>query len=239
MATSNSPSCSAVLLGPVTKSASGMRRRMILPRARGQLDLGFMRDQAGRAVGGGRSVDDIAADGGLRADLVVGEPHRAARHGRQRARERGIVEEALDRRGGAEPHAPLVDAQFVEFGDFRRRRSAPGCRHRRRGPRAPKATCRCSRRRCDSGRDAASIAAKASASEAGVRYSSQMSIQCSSSSLPTSGRVGRERQRCRTSAVQPHPVGYARPPLPLRGEGSRITPPPLSARRPFSPSPPP
>ncbi len=83
-----------------------------------QLHFRFMRDQAGRGVGGGRGVDDIAADGRLRADLVVGEPHRATRHRRQCAAELWVVEETLDGGGGAEPHALVVDAQFIELGDF-------------------------------------------------------------------------------------------------------------------------
>ena len=78
-----------------------------------------MRDQAGRSVGRRRGIDDIAADGRLRADLVVGKPHRAARHGRQSADERGIVEEALDWRGGAKPHARVTDGYFTQFRDFR------------------------------------------------------------------------------------------------------------------------
>ena len=49
------------------------------------------------------------------ADLVVGEPDRAARHRRHRAAERGIVEEALDRRRRAEAHARVVDATLVQF----------------------------------------------------------------------------------------------------------------------------
>ena len=86
---------------------------------RDELDFCVVGDQAGRDVGGRRSIDDIAADGRLGADLVVGEPHRTARHGGQRASERGIVEETLDRRRGAEPHAAFADLQFVKLGNTR------------------------------------------------------------------------------------------------------------------------
>jgi len=45
-----------------------------------ELDLRRMREQAGRGVGCGRCIDDVAADGRLRPDLIVGEPDRATRH---------------------------------------------------------------------------------------------------------------------------------------------------------------
>ena len=66
----------------------------------------------GRAVGGRRGIDDIAADGGGFPDLVVGEPHRAARHAGQRAGER------RDRRGSAGSASPRRCARA------RRRRAA-------------------------------------------------------------------------------------------------------------------
>ena len=47
-----------------------------------QLDFRVIRDQRRRYVSRRRGVDDVAADGGLRANLFVGEPHRAARHAR-------------------------------------------------------------------------------------------------------------------------------------------------------------
>ena len=89
------------------------------PARGGQLDLGVMRDQAWRGVGRRRSVDDIAADGRLGADLVVGEPDCATRHGRESARQRRIVEETLDRRRGAEPHALVVDRPFAQLRNLR------------------------------------------------------------------------------------------------------------------------
>ena len=149
------PSCSAVLPGPVMNSIE----RHLAPHdpaaaARRQLHPRLMGDQRRRAVGGRRGVDDVAADGGGLPDLVVGEPHRAARHGGQRRTSAGIVEETLDRRGGAQPHARAIDAALAQLGNFRRRRSAPGSRHRRRAPRAPRARYRWRRRRCDSARDA-------------------------------------------------------------------------------------
>ncbi len=83
-----------------------MRRRTISPSRRAASSTSArMRHQPRRAVGRGRGIDDIAADGRGVADLVVGEPHRAARHARQRARQRVVVEKALDRRGRAEAHA--------------------------------------------------------------------------------------------------------------------------------------
>ena len=84
-----------------------------------QLDFRVIGDQHRRYVSRRRGVDDVAADGGLRANLFVGEPHRAALHARQRAGERGIVEKALDRRRGAEPHAAVVDAQFAQIRNAR------------------------------------------------------------------------------------------------------------------------
>ena len=53
------------------------------------------------------------------ADLVVGKPHRAARHGGKRASQHGIVEEALDRRGRTEPHASAIYAPLLQLGNFR------------------------------------------------------------------------------------------------------------------------
>ena len=104
--------------GPV-RAGDEIGKRHAAPAARrGQLDRGLMRNETRRGVGGGRGIDDIAADRRLRPDLVVGEPDRAAGHGRQRAGERRVVEEALDRRGSAEAHAVAVHAAFVELRDF-------------------------------------------------------------------------------------------------------------------------
>ncbi len=86
--------------------SSGILRRAILPLRRdASSTTASCAISGGMASAGRRGVDDVAADGGRLADLVVGEPHRAPRHGGQRRAERGIVEEALDRRGRAEPHA--------------------------------------------------------------------------------------------------------------------------------------
>ena len=104
--------------GPIWASDE-IGKRHAAPAARGgQLDRGLMRNETRRGVGGGRGIDDIAADRRLRPDLVVGEPDRAAGHGRQRAGKLGVVEKALDRRGSAEAHAVAVHAAFVELGDF-------------------------------------------------------------------------------------------------------------------------
>ena len=77
--------------------------------ALGQLNFGFMRDQARRGVSGGRRIHDIPADRGLSTNLIVGEPHRATRHGWQRAGESAVVQKPLDRRGSPEPHALIAD----------------------------------------------------------------------------------------------------------------------------------
>jgi hypothetical protein len=80
-----------------------------------QLDVRVIGDQRRRYVSRRRGVDDVAADGGLRTNLFVGKPHRAARHAGQRAGKRGIVEKALDRRRGAEPHMVVVHARFAQI----------------------------------------------------------------------------------------------------------------------------
>ena len=147
------------------------------PARGGQLDLGVMRDQAGRDVGRRRSVDDIAADGGLGADLVVGEPDRAARHGRERARQRRIVEETLDRRRGAEPHALVVDRPFAQLRDFRDVDQRGDIDIARPALARPRQRVGGARDDAIAAAMLASIAAKASASDCGVMYSSQMSIR--------------------------------------------------------------
>jgi hypothetical protein len=60
-----------------------------------------------------------AADGGLGADLVVGEPDGAARHFRHSAPKRRIFEKPLDRRRRAETQTLVADLAFVQFRNFR------------------------------------------------------------------------------------------------------------------------
>ncbi len=71
-------------------------------------DLGRVRDKARRRIGGRRSIHDISADRRLGPNLVVGEPHCAARHGGQCPSQASIIQKSLDRRGSSEPHAFVV-----------------------------------------------------------------------------------------------------------------------------------
>ena len=84
-----------------------------------QFEDRVMRDQRRDAVGRRRRIDDVAADGRGFAQLIVGEPDRAARHRRHGAAERGVVEETLDRRRGAEADARVVHGALAQFGDAR------------------------------------------------------------------------------------------------------------------------
>jgi hypothetical protein len=86
---------------------------------RGQFDHRIVGEQRRRAVGGRRGIHQIAADGGGLADLVVGEPHRAARHLGQRLHQHRIVEEALHRRRRAEADPIAVTPARRHLGDSR------------------------------------------------------------------------------------------------------------------------
>jgi len=80
-----------------------------------KLNDGVVRDQAGCHIGGGRCIHDIAADGRLRADLIIGEPDSAKRHGRQGAAKCGLVEKALNRRCSTKSHPLFPDGNLTEF----------------------------------------------------------------------------------------------------------------------------
>ena len=148
----------------------------VVPRR--QLDLGLMRDQGRGAVGGRRSIDDIAADGRGLADLVVGEPHRAARHAGQRARERrdrrGSAGSAWRRRCARGASPTVRSRQLGDAGHIDQHRNidvagAPFARPRQRIGRA--------RDQPVTAVVGVSMASNASSSEAGIRYSSQWSMQ--------------------------------------------------------------
>ncbi len=78
-----------------------------------------MRDQRGDAVRRGRCIDDVAADRGGFAQLIVGEPDRAARHRRHDPAERRVIEKTLDRCGGTEADTGVADATLAQFGNAR------------------------------------------------------------------------------------------------------------------------
>ena len=242
-----SPALSAVLLGPVTNFSSGILRRAILPFCRdASSTIGLMRDQAGRAVGRRRCIDDIAADRRLRADLIVGEPHRAARHAGQRARKRRIVEKTLDRGRGADAHMALGrPAARCSSGIFvtsiRTGISTSPARPSRAHGKVSVAPAM-----SDSGRDGprSRRMPRRAIAASGIRRRSASCFLLLP--LPASGRgsaSGDELRGWRRSITvdSPHPVGFARPTSPRkRGEVTILTPPRLSAppeRR--APSPPP